>query len=270
MCCRAPVVPSRAIRAAALLLLLAASGSSAPVDGDVVVFGASSLTNVLQDAAAAFGRRSGVRVLVNVGASNSQARQIVEGAPADVFCSANEAQMTRVERAGLLLAGTRATLATNQLVVIVPAAHARAIDGPRALLDPGFARIAVGDPSAVPVGVYTKGYLERVGLWAELQPRLVPTVNVRAALAAVDSGNADAAFVYATDAALARRAAVAYRVPTELAPPIRYPGAATTGGRNAAGGRRFLAFLLSPAGQAIFHRFGFSPAAPVAPSRRRP
>lgn len=246
--------------AAAALLALAGAPHPAAAAAPVVVFAASSLTNVLQAAAAAFERQTGVRVLVNVGASNSQARQIVRGAPADVFCSANEAQMDLVERAGLTVAGSRVTLASNRLVVIVPKARARALDRPDELLDPRFARIAVGDPSAVPVGVYAKAYLERVGLWERLEPRLVPTVNVRAALAAVDTGNADAAFVYATDALLARAAAVAYQVPAGLAPPIRYPGAVTTGGANRAGGRGFLAFLRGAGGRAIFARFGFAAA----------
>lgn len=230
---------------------------AAPAPPAVVVFAASSLTNVLQAAAADFERATGTRVLVNVGASNSQARQILAGAPADVFCSADEAQMDVVERAGRLAAGTRVTLASNRLVVVVPADRARTLHGVDELLAPAFARIAVGDPAAVPVGVYTREYLERLGLWARLQPRLVPTVNVRAALAAVDEGNADAAFVYATDAPIAARAVVAFTVPAGEAPPIRYPGAVVTGGANAGGGRRFLRFLESDAGRALFTRAGF-------------
>ena len=123
---------------------------------------------------------------------------------------------------------------------MVAAERARALHGVDELLAPAFARIAVGDPAAVPVGVYTREYLERLGLWAKFQPRLVPTVNVRAALAAVDAGNADAAFVYATDAPIAAHASVAFTVPADQAPPIRYPGAVVSGGANADGGRRFL------------------------------
>ncbi|MGE5244707.1 MAG: molybdate ABC transporter substrate-binding protein [Betaproteobacteria bacterium] len=245
--------------AAALgLVALWAGARPAAAAEPVVVFAASSLTNVLQEAATAFEQQTGVRVLVNVGASNSQARQIVQGAPADVFCSADDPQMDVVEHAGLVAPGSRVVLTSNRLVVIVPFARARTLQGPEQLLDARFARIAVGDPAAVPVGVYTKAYLERAGLWDRLAPRLVPTVNVRAALAAVDTGNADAAFVYATDARLARRAAVAYAVPAGLAPPIRYPAAVTTGGMNREGGRRFLRFLRSAAGRAIFARFGFA------------
>jgi len=244
------------MKAMALWLALAAA-AAAPAPPAVVVFAASSLTNVLQAAAADFERATGTRVLVNVGASNSQARQILDGAPADVFCSADEAQMDLVERAGRVAAGTRATLASNRLVVMVPKDRARALRGVDELLAPDVARIAVGDPAAVPVGVYTRDYLERLGLWTRFQSRIVPTVNVRAALAAVDTGNADAAFVYATDAPLAAHASIAFTVPPAQAPPIRYPGAVVIGGANTDGGRRFLQFLRSDAGRALFTRAGF-------------
>jgi len=223
----------------------------------VVVFAASSLTNVLDAAARAYERSTGVTLLVNVGASNSQARQIIDGAPADVFCSADEAQMDVVERAGKIAPGTRLVLAFNHLVVVVPKERARRLSAIAELLDPSVRRIAVGDPAAVPVGVYTRQYLERAGLWARIQPRLVPTLNVRAALSAVEAGNADAAFVYATDAPLASRVAVAFEVPADQMPAIVYPAAVATGGRNADGGRRLLAFLEREPGRAIFVSFGF-------------
>ena len=223
----------------------------------VVVFAASSLTNVLDAAARAYEQSTGVSLLVNVGASNSQARQILDGAPADVFCSADEVQMDVVERAGKIVPGTRVVLAFNRLVVVVPKERARRFSAITELFDPSVQRIAVGDPAAVPVGVYTRQYLEGAGLWARIQPRLVPTLNVRAALAAVEAGNADAAFVYATDAPLASRVAVAFEVPVDQMPAIVYPAAVATGGRNAEGGRRLLAFLEREPGRAIFVRFGF-------------
>lgn len=232
----------------------------------VVVFAAASLANVLDAAAHEHERAGGAKVLLNVGASNSQARQIVNGAPADVFCSADEAQMDVVERAGKIAPGTRVVLAFNRLVVVVPkapspprgsgAASAR-LGGIAELLEDRFRRIAVGDPKAVPVGVYTHEYLERAGIWTQIQPRLVPTLNVRAALAAVEAGNADAAFVYATDAPLAPHAVVAFDVPVDQMPAIVYPGAVVTAGRSAAGGRQFLAFLEREPGRAILARFGF-------------
>jgi len=233
----------------------------------VVVFAAASLANVLEAAAREHERAGGANVLLNVGASNSQARQIVNGAPADVFCSADEAQMDVVEHAGKIAPGTRVVLAFNRLVVVVPKNSPSPLRGSGAasprigkiteLLDGRFRRIAVGDPKAVPVGVYTREYLERAGIWTQIQPRLVPTLNVRAALAAVEAGNADAAFVYATDAPLGPHAVVAFDVPADQMPAIVYPGAVVTAGRSAAGGRQFLAFLERDQGRAIFARFGF-------------
>jgi molybdate transport system substrate-binding protein len=247
------------VRGAAALAAVLALVRPAAAAEPVVVFAASSLTNVLQAAADAYERETGVHVLINVGASNSQARQIVQGAPADVFCSADEEQMDVVERAGFVAAGTRVALAANRLVIVVPSTSSvRAIANARELLEAAFQQIAIGDPAAVPVGVYTKAYLTRVGLWEALRPKLVPTVNVRAALAAVDTGNADAAFVYATDAPIARHAIVAYRVPPDQAPPIRYPGAVVTGGANRVGGAAFLDYLKSAKGAAFFRRFGFA------------
>jgi len=227
------------------------------IAAQIVVFAASSLTNVLQAAATAFEQQSGVQVLVNVGASNSQARQIVEGAPADVFCSADEAQMDVAEGAGKVVAGTRVKLALNQLVVVVPRSRARTFARAADLLDASIVRIAVGNPAAVPVGVYTRAYLERAGLWARLESKVIPALSARAALAAVESHNADAAFVYATDAAITANVAIAFRVPAADAPPIVYTAAITTGGANQVDGRRFLAFLRSAAGRALFGAAGF-------------
>lgn len=223
----------------------------------IIVFAASSLANVLQTAGEAFERGTGVKVLLNTGASNSQARQIVAGAPADVFCSADETQLDVIRRAGKIVPGTPIALALNRLVVIVPKARARRFKTVSDLLDASVKRIAVGDPRAVPVGVYTKAYLERIGLWSNLESKLVPTLSARAAMAAVEGGNADAGFVYATDAAIATQAAVAFNVPSDQARPIVYPAAVTTGGENREGGRRFLAFLQSDKGRAILSAGGF-------------
>src|SRR5439155_25199778 len=98
---------------------------------------------------------------------------------------------------------------------------------------------------------------ERVGLWSRLEPKLVPTINVRAALTAVESGDVDAGFVYSTDAAIASRARIAFEVPANQVPPVVYPAAVTSGGKNSADGRRFLAFLQSEQGRAIFRKAGF-------------
>ena len=227
----------------------------------ITVAAAISLTDVLTAAAKEYPAVGGGPVLYNFAASNVLARQILSGAPADLFVSADEAQMDVVAKAGLLADGTRVDLLMNQLAVVVPDDRPRTFASIQELLDPAFKRIAIGDPAAVPAGVYAKQYLEREGLWSTLFPRLVPTGSVRAALAAVESGAADAAIVYRTDARTARRATVAWLVLRDRGPRIVYPAARLRNARQPVEASKFLVFLQSDAGTRIFERFGFSRAA---------
>ena len=224
----------------------------------VLVSAAVSLTEVLQTIARAYERgERGERIVLNLAGSNTLARQIAEGAPVDLFISADAAQMDRVEQAGRILAGSRVDLLSNQLVVVVPDDRARLFRSPRDLLDPEIGRIAVGDPAAVPAGVYAKQYLEAQGLWPQLRAKIVPTMSVRGTLSAVEAGNADAGIVYRTDAAIATRAVVALAVPVEDGPSIDYPAAVMVDAPNQAGARRFLAHLQGPDAAAAFERAGF-------------
>ena len=226
----------------------------------VLVSAAVSLTEVLQTIARAYERgilERGERIVLNLAGSNTLARQIAEGAPVDLFISADAAQMDRVEQAGRILAGSRVDLLSNQLVVIVPDDRARLFRSPRDLLAPEIGRIAVGDPAAVPAGVYAKQYLEAQGLWPQVRAKIVPTMSVRGALSAVEAGNADAGIVYRTDAATATRAIVALAVPVEDGPSIQYPAAVMVDAPNQVGARRFLAHLQGPDAAAVFERAGF-------------
>ena len=224
----------------------------------VLVSAAVSLTEVLRTVARAFERGEwGERIVLNLAGSNTLARQIAGGAPVDLFISADGAQMDRVEQAGRVLAGSRVDLLSNQLVVVVPDDRARLFRSPRDLLDPEIRRIAVGDPAAVPAGVYAKQYLEAQGLWPQLRAKIVPTMSVRGTLSAVEAGNADAGIVYRTDAAIATRAIVALVVPVEDGPSIDYPAAVMVDAPNQAGARRFLAHLQGPDAAAAFERAGF-------------
>lgn len=224
-------------------------------EADVVVSAAASLADVLHDLASAYQGRTGERVVINIGASNTLARQVRAGAHVDLFISADEAQMDAVRDA--IVAGTRVDLVSNQLAIVVPDDRRRLMTSARALLDADIRRVAIGDPAAVPAGVYAKQYLERFGLWSALQPKVVPAASVRLALAAVESGAADAAIVYATDAAAAHRATVAYVVPLRDGPRIAYPAAVISTGANVAGGRRFLTFLQSDDARRRFANAGF-------------
>jgi molybdate transport system permease protein len=234
----------------------------------LVVSAAASLDEALQVLTADFEREHGIRVLVNVGGSNSLARQVLAGAPVDVFISADVAQMQLVEAAGRALPGTRIVLLSNRLVVMTSREWARTVRAVGHLLDPAIKRIAAGDPTAVPAGVYARRYLESLGLWSQIEPKIVPGVSVRAALSALERGEVDAAIVYRSDAAIARGPVVAFDVPDDPANPILYPAVVVAGSRQPERAAELLAFLRTPAARAVFTRFGFivpgePPGAPV-------
>jgi molybdate transport system substrate-binding protein len=233
------------------------AGQDAPVLKPITVSAAISLTDALTAVAEAYARTGGT-VRFNFGASNVLARQIVSGAPVDLFVSADEAQMDVVAAAGLLKNGSRVDLLRNQLAVAVPSDRPRTFKSIREIADPAFKRIAIGDPAAVPAGVYAKQYLEKEGLWTAVQSRIVPTGRVRAAVAAVESGAADAAIVYHTDVRVALKATVAWVVPADRGPRIVYPAAIVRTTAVPDESKRFLDFLLGDPAARIFERFGFT------------
>ncbi len=241
-------------------LLAAAAGSPADAArAPLLVSAAVSLTEALTECGRAFTAATGVPVRFNFGASNALARQIARGAPVDVFVSADEAQMHYAASADAIEPGTLAIVATNQLVIVVPGSRAPRWNNPSALVSRSVRRIAVGDPEAVPAGVYAKEWLQRVGLWEAAQSRLVPAATVRGALAAVSSGAADTGIVYRTDAASAD-VSVVFEVTGATAPAILYPAAVVRQSHDKAAARRFVQFLRGPAAQEILRRRGFGPA----------
>ena len=227
-------------------------------DQTITVSAAISLSGALEEVAKAYKAEGGGDVRYNFAASNVLARQIVNGAPADIFISADEAQMDYAQKAGAIDPATRVRLLRNRLVVVTQADRRADWRDVQALLGGDVKRIAIGDPSGVPAGVYAKQYLEKVGHWHALQPKLLPLANVRAALGAVESGGAEAGFVYESDTMATSRVRIAFVIDGPNAPEIIYPAAITsrTAQRDAAS--RFLAFLRTPAATAIFKRYGFS------------
>ncbi len=232
------------------------ASTSARFGAEVLVSAAASLTDALTALAADYEAEAGVHVVLNFGSSSGLARQIVNGAPVDVFLSADEAQMDTVARAGLIDEASRIDLLSNQLVVVMPSGAAP-VDLARALASSPVRRLALANPEAVPAGVYAKRYLEAEGLWAAVASKVVPTLDVRSALAAVDSGSADAAFVYRTDAAVARSAVVVFEVPRASGPSIAYPAAMVRNAPHAVAARAWLAYLCGPHARTVFERFGF-------------
>ena len=223
---------------------------------EVNVYAAASLTDVMKEIASAYEKESGDKILFNFGASSLLARQIIEGAPADMFLSADEAKMDELELAGLIATETRRDLLSNLLVIVVPSDTKLVIASPEELVTKSQ-KIAVADPRAVPAGIYTKEYLTRLGLWQKLEPKIVPTENVRAALAAVESENVDAGFVYKTDANISSKVRIAFTVAVEQGPPIRYPVALIKEAKEKNAAARFLAYLESASARKTFERYDF-------------
>jgi molybdate transport system substrate-binding protein len=223
----------------------------------VMVFAAASLSDGLREIADSYQAPAPEKIVFNFGASSTLARQIEEGAPADIFFSADEAQMDRLEAHGLVISSTRTNRLSNGLVIIVAARGSVIVRAPKDLASSSIRRIALGDPKAVPIGVYARRFLEGAGLWQAVAPKIVPTENVRAALAAVEAGNADASIVYKTDALISKRVVIAYTVPPDKAPKIHYPVALLKGAPNPVAAAKFVQYLASPPARAIFEKHGF-------------
>jgi molybdate transport system substrate-binding protein len=243
--------PRRLFRSAAVLILLAAGPCASAAE--ITVFAAASLADALSEIGKSFGSATGHHVAFNFGASSDLARQIRAGAPAHVFFSADQAQMDTVTQEGLVRGADRVDVLSNTLVVVVPARTPRRLQAPSEIAN--FERLALADPQAVPAGVYAKKYLEQVGLWSRLAERIVPTLNVRGALAAVESENVPAAIVYRTDAAISSRVAVAFEVSRADGPAIVYVMAPLA--KASAPARLFADELASARAARVYEKYGF-------------
>lgn len=250
---------NRTLRLLVMLFALLLAPAAMAQERGPVVLAAASLQESLTEAADAWAAKGHARPVLSFAASSALARQVIAGAPADLFLSADEEWMDAVAKAGLLRAGTRTVLLGNRLVLIAPAASkirltpARGFPLARAL---GSGRLALADPGAVPAGKYAKAALTRLGVWAGVAAKIAPAENVRAAMALVERGAAPLGIVYATDARASKAVRIVGTFPASSHPPIRYPVAVLKASRHkdAAG---FRAFLLSQQGRAIFARHGF-------------
>jgi len=223
----------------------------------VSVFAAASLTDSLKEIASAYEKQRGDKIVFNFGASSFLARQIEEGAPADIFFSADEAKMDGLEKKGLIVKETRKSRLSNSLVIVVAREKGASIGGPKDLATDKVKRLALAEPRTVPAGIYAKEYLQKQNLWTSIEAKVIPTENVRAALAAVEAGNADVGIVYKTDAAISKKVKVAYEVPASDSPAISYPMAAIKESKQFDAAKRFLVHLESDDAGRVFGRFGF-------------
>ena len=224
---------------------------------NVTISAAASLKDALSEIAAGYEKLSGDKLVFNFGGSNVLARQIEEGAPVDLFFSADESQMDDVAQKGLLAEGTRKDVLSNALVIVLPAVSTLAVKNARDLAGGSVKKIALADPKAVPAGVYAREYLEKLGLWKTIEPKVVATENVRGALAAVESGNVEAGIVYQTDAGISKKVKIAFVVPAGDGPAIHYPAALLKDSKQPEAAKKFLDYLESPDAARMFEKYGF-------------
>ncbi len=224
---------------------------------NVIVFAAASLTESLKEIAGIHEKQSGDKIIFNFGSSSTLARQIEEGAPADIFFSADEAKMDGLEKKGLILKTTRKSRLSNSLVIVVAADGGAAIDNVRDLTTEKVKHLALAEPKTVPAGIYAREYLLKQNLWSTIEAKVVPTENVRAALAVVESGNAEAGIVYKTDAAISKKVKIAYEIPLSDTPNISYPLAMVKDAAQPEAAKKFLHFIDSVDAAKVFEKFGF-------------
>jgi molybdate transport system substrate-binding protein len=244
-------------------LAILCGAASSPVvaqDHSLTVFAAASMKNALDDIDAAYTARTGIRMVASYAASSALAKQIEQGAPADIFVSADTDWMDYAMRKKTIGESMRVNLLGNSIVLIAP--KDSSID--HVAIGPGFelaklaggGKIATGDVKAVPVGKYAKAALEKLGAWQTAESKFAMAENVRAALTLVARGEAALGIVYATDARVEPGVKIVGTFPAESHPPIIYPVAATTTAKAEAAD--YLAFLRSSVAKAIFEKYGFT------------
>jgi molybdate transport system substrate-binding protein len=243
------------LRKAGLLLLFSLCAASAAVAGEIRLSVAVSLTDAINEICADYARaHPGTTCLPNYGASGTLAKQIAAGAPADLFLSANPKWVDFLVGEKRVAADTVKILASNTLVFVGSKGRASA------LADlPKLKRIAIGSPRSVPAGQYAEEAMKKAGVYDTLaaEGKLVMAQDARQALVYADRGETDGAFVYKTDALLAKEAVILFAVPKEFHSPVTYPMALTDSGRANPEAMAFFAFLQSPQARAILSRYGF-------------
>jgi molybdate transport system substrate-binding protein len=244
----------------ALIASLSAFNPVAAQEKAITVFAAASMKNALDEVNAAFEKTAGVKVVTSYAASSALMKQIEQGAPADVFLSADLDWMEYGSKHGLVQDATRVNLLGNRLVLIAPkdskVDRVEIAEGFDLAKLAGDGRIATGDVRAVPVGKYARAALEKLGAWAAAEPKFAMAENVRAALALVGRGEAALGIVYETDAKVEPNVKIIGSFPEGSHPPITYPAAATKDAKPDAA--RYLAFLRSASAKAIFEKYGFT------------
>ena len=224
---------------------------------ELTVSAAASLTQAFQDIALQFEKQyPETKVRLNFGASGALLQQIANGAPVDVFASADTDTMNKAVAKGVVAAADVKLFTTNTLVLVVPIQSKANLLQLADLKKPDIKRITMGTPASVPAGHYAQGSLEKAGLWVELKDKIINTTNVRQALDYVARDEVDAGFVYASDARLMPdKVKVVFQVATTT--PIQYPIAKVNSGPQADAANKFIAFVLSSSAQTLLKKYGF-------------
>ncbi|MDF7650655.1 molybdate ABC transporter substrate-binding protein [Erwiniaceae bacterium L1_54_3] len=249
-------------RWAAATVLSVSMVSHAVAAEKITVFAAASLTNAMQDIATQYQKKSGVEVVSSFASSSTLARQIEQGAPADLFISADQQWMDYAVDKKSVVENTRYTLLGNDLVLIAPksdSAKAVTINAQtdwKSLLK--GERLAVGDPDHVPAGIYAKEALQKLGAWDTVSPLLAPANNVRAALALVERNESPYGIVYGSDAVASDKVQVVGHFPADSHKPVEYPMAVVKEHQNATV-NAFYSYLQGPDAAAVFKQYGFTP-----------
>ncbi|AZG11433.1 molybdate ABC transporter substrate-binding protein [Pigmentiphaga sp. H8] len=242
-------------RYAALLLALALPFPA--FAQEITVSAAASLTNAFKDLGKQFEQRHpGTTVRLNFAASGTLLQQMSQGAPVDVFASADQATMDRAVAQKLIDVPTRRDFAANSLVLVTPVQGGPAIASLQDLAGAPVKRIAIGKLATVPVGNYTRQALDSAGLWTSLEPKFIQADSVRQVLDYVSRGEVDAGFVYRTDAAIMQDK-VRITLTAGGHTPVTYPVAVLSGSKHPAQAQAFVDFLLSAPGQQVLNRYGF-------------
>ncbi len=223
------------------------------------VSAAASLTDAVTEINTLYTKENpNVTIIPNFAASGTLVTQIQSGAPADVFISAGAKQMDTVETGGLILNDTRQNLLKNKAVLVVPGSSTLNISNFNALLNDNVAKIAIGDPDFVPAGTYGKQALETLGIYEQVEPKLILCIDVRQVLSYVEGGYVDAGIVYATDAAISTKVRVVANAPDEVNAKIIYPVAVIKASTVADAAKDYVDFLFSDKAKAIFEEYGFT------------
>ncbi len=222
------------------------------------VFAAASLTDALDEMIAQYQEESGNTVVAVYEASGTLQKQISEGADCDIFISANQKYMNTLEEEGAIAADTRKDLLGNNLTLIASAEKADQITSVEDLLGDGVEMIAIGEPSEVPAGQYAQEMFENLGMWEDVQPKLVYAKNVRSVLNYVDGGDADAGLVYHTDALLLESGKIIGDAPSDSYTAVNYPSAIMEAAPQPEAAADFYEYLAGDDAKAIFESYGFT------------